>query len=91
MPQINWYLLYIIAVKAFPISNGRTSGEIRSWPLVSRMIFPFSGSFKATAMNVFVSAIIFMGTIVRLRIDLVKKIVPKTEVMHFVLHIRRAF
>ena len=56
---------FIIAVNAFPISNGKTSGAIKSCPLVSRMILPFSGSFKATAMNVFVSAIIFMGTIVR--------------------------
>ena len=68
---------FIIAVNAFPISKGKTSGATTSWPSVSRMIPDFSGSFRATAMNVFVSAMIFMGTIVRIRIQFVK---PKARV-----------
>ena len=63
---------FIIAVNAFPISNGKTSGAIKSWPAVSRMILSFSDSFKATAMNVFVSATIFIGTIVRINLWFVK-------------------
>src|SRR3989304_1022458 len=56
--------LFIIAVNALPISNGNTSGATKSCPSVIRIIISFSGSFKATAINVFVSATIFMRTIV---------------------------
>ena len=46
--------------------NVRVISATNSQPSVNRIIKSFSGSFRATAINVFVSAVIFMGTIVHI-------------------------
>ena len=65
-------LFFIIAIKALPISKGNIPGATKSQPSVSRTIESFSGSFRATEINVFVSATTFMSTIVRIHILFVK-------------------